>query len=141
MWREPIGVLAGSFLWMAGFLLLAIGVAQLWPDYALHGRDWFEQGVFTFTAGMAWCNVAFWAVADVWAGWITAKIARTRRAVLVLALLIVGYLALMHFVLSWDVFPWWYNVGVVLPSLPAILFGGWMGLPLAVAHSVAVEAP
>ena len=32
-------------------------------------------------------------------------------------------LALQHFVLSWPVFPWWYNIGVVVPAFPAVLLG------------------
>jgi hypothetical protein len=42
----------------------------------------------------------------------------------VLAALLMAYLRLMHLVLYWDRFPWWYNLIVALPSGVAVLLGG-----------------
>ena len=127
MLRSALGVIVGAVMWMAGFLLLAIALAQLWPDYAIHGREWTRQGVFTFTPLMACCNLALWVLAEIAAGWSAAKIAKRRGAVWVLAAGVGVYLAAVHLVLYWPRFPWWYNLGVVIPAVAAVLWGGRLG--------------
>jgi hypothetical protein len=124
MVRTLLGVVVGAVSWMVGFWILAMVLAQLWPDYAIHGRQWIREGVFTFTPPMACCNLLFWVLAEIGAGWVAGKIAKRRGAVWVLAGLLGIYLAAMHLVLYWPRFPWWYNLGVVIPAVPAVLFGG-----------------
>jgi hypothetical protein len=124
MVRGVLGVVVGAVVWMVGFLALAMVLAQLWPDYAIHGREWTRQGVFTFTPPMACCNLAFWVLTEIGAGWAAGKIAKHREAVWVLAGLVGIYLAVLHLVLYWPRFPWWYNLGVVIPAVPAVLLGG-----------------
>jgi hypothetical protein len=123
MVRSVIGVLVGAVLWMVGFFILALILAQLWPDYAVHGRQWTRENLFTFTPLMACCNLVFWVLAEIGAGWATAKIAKRCGAVWVVAALVAIYLIALHLVLYWARFPWWYNLGVVIPAVPAILFG------------------
>ena len=43
MVRGVLGVVVGAVVWMVGFLALATVLAQLWPDYAIHGRQWTRQ--------------------------------------------------------------------------------------------------
>jgi hypothetical protein len=124
MVRSVLGVVVGVVLWAVGFYILAIALAQLWPDYAIHARQWTRQGVFTFTALMACCNVVFWVLAEIGAGWVAGKIGKRRQAVWVLAGLLGIYLATLHLVLYWPRFPWWYNLGVVITVVPAVLLGG-----------------
>jgi hypothetical protein len=124
MVRGILGVVVGAVVWMIGFFVLALVLAQLWPDYAIHGRQWTSQRVFTFTPLMACCNLVFWVLAEVGAGWGAGKIAKRREAVWVLAGLVGIYLAALHLALLWSHFPWWYNLGVVIPAVPAVLFGG-----------------
>jgi hypothetical protein len=124
MVRGIAGVVVGALFWMAGFYVLATMLAQLWPDYAVHARQWTRQGAFTFPPFMACCNLVFWVLADCGAGWVAAKIAQRREAPRVLAGLLGMYLLVMHLVLYWSRFPWWYNLGVVIPVVPAVLFGG-----------------
>jgi hypothetical protein len=124
MVRTVLGVVAGAIVWMVGFYALAIVLAKLWPDYAIPGRQWMREGVFTFTAPMAFCNLVLWVLAEIGAGWVAGKIAKRHGAVWVLAGLLGIYLAVLHFVLYWPRFPWWYNLGVVIPAVPAVLFGG-----------------
>src|SRR5262249_10120453 len=38
MMRSVLGVVVGVIVWMVGFWILANLLAQLWPDYAVHGR-------------------------------------------------------------------------------------------------------
>ena len=127
MVRSVLGVVAGVVVWMVGFFILALLLAQLWPDYAVHGREWTRQNVFTFTPLMACCNLVFWLLAETGAGLATMKIAKRREAVWVLAGLIGLYLAGLHLLLFWTKFPWWYNLGVVIPAVPAVLLGGRLG--------------
>jgi hypothetical protein len=124
MVRSVLGVVAGVILWAVGFYVLAIVLAQLWPDYGIHGRQWTQHGVFTFTALMAGCNLVFWVLAEIGAGWVAGKIGKRRQAVWVLAGLLGIYLATLHLVLYWPRFPWWYNLGVVITVVPAVLLGG-----------------
>jgi hypothetical protein len=133
MVRSVLGVLVGAVVWMVGFLVLALLLAQLWPDYAIHGRQWTRQAVFTFTPLMACCNLVFWVLAEIGAGWAAGKIAKRRQAVWVLAGLVGIYLAVLHFVLYWPSFPWWYNLGVVIPAVPAVLLGGKLANSLRAA--------
>jgi hypothetical protein len=123
MMRSVLGVVAGAFLWMVGFYVLAIALAQVWPDYAIHARQWSRQGVFTFTPAMAVCNLILWALAEIAAGWLAASISKRRGAVWVLAGLLGIYLAAVHLVLYWPRFPWWYNLGVAIPAFSAVLLG------------------
>jgi hypothetical protein len=129
MLRSVLGVVIGAVMWMVGFIVLAGGLAQLWPDYAVHGRQWVRESVFTFTPSMACCTLALWVLAEIAAGWVAAKISKRPRAVLVLAGLVGIYLATLHFVLYWSRFPWWYNLGVVLTAVPAVLLGARLAKP------------
>jgi hypothetical protein len=135
MVRSVLGVVVGAVVWMLGFFVLALVLAQLWSDYAIHGREWTRQGVFTFTPLMACCNLVFWALAEIGAGWAAGRISKRREAVWVLAGLVGIYLAGLHLVFYWPRFPWWYNLGVVIPAVAAVLLGGKL------AHSLHATGP
>jgi hypothetical protein len=137
MVRGVVGVVAGGVLWMLGFFVLALLLAQLWPDYAIHGREWTRENLFTFTPLMACCNLVFWMLAEIGAGWAAAKIAKGRQAVWALSGLVAIYFVSLHFVLYWARFPWWYNLGVVIPAVPAVLLGGKLANALSSARSQA----
>jgi hypothetical protein len=141
MLRSVLGVVAGAVVWMMGFFLLALVLAQIWPDYGIHAREWTRQNVFTFTPLMAFCNLVFWVLAEIGAGWVTAKIAKSRVAVWVLAALVGIYLATLHLVLYWSRFPWWYNLGVVIPAVSAVLFGSTLAKSFGAARSEAKGIP
>jgi hypothetical protein len=135
MVRSVLGIVAGAILWMFGFFVLALILAQLWPDYAIQGRHWTRENLYTFTPLMACCNLLFWILAEIGAGLAAAKIAMRREAVWILAGLVAIYLVALHFVLDWTRFPWWYNFGVVIPAVPAILLGARISKThLAAAH-------
>jgi len=119
-----LGVVVGAIVWLAGFYLLVAVLAAAWPAYLEHGRVWQAEMRFTFTTPMAWCNLLFWLLADIGAGWTATRIARRREALWVLAGLVEIYVVAVHIVLFWPGFPWWYNLGVVLPLIPAMLLGG-----------------
>jgi len=129
MTRNVLGVVVGAVFWMMGFWILATLLAHLWPDYAIHGRQWMREGVFTFTPPMACCNLVLWALAEIGAGWVAGKMAKRREAAWVLAGLLGIYLAAEHLVFYWPRFPWWYNLGVVIPAVPAVLLGARLARP------------
>jgi hypothetical protein len=124
MLRGVLGVVVGVVVWMLGFFALALLLAQLWPEYAIHGRQWTREGMFTFTPLMACCNLVFWVLCEIGAGWAAAKAAKRREALWALAGLVGIYFVALHLVLFWARFPWWYNLGVVIPAVPAVFFGG-----------------
>lgn len=123
MMRKVLGFVAAAIVWMVGFFVLASLLARVWPEYGIHAREWIKDGVFTFTAPMACCNLLFWVLAEIGAGWVAAKISRHRGVVWLLAGLVGLYLAAVHLGLDWSHFPWWYNLGVVIPAVPAVLLG------------------
>ena len=124
MARGVLGILAGAVVWLMGFYALVILVGASWSDFALHGRAWQTEGAFTFTPPMACMLLLFWGLADMGAGWVAMKIAKRREVVWVLAALLEIYVVALHIVLYWPRFPWWYNLGVVIPAVPAVLLGG-----------------
>jgi hypothetical protein len=63
-------------------------------------------------------------LAEIGAGWAAGKIAKRREAVWVPAGLVGIYLAGLSLVLYLPRFPWWYNLGVVIPAVPAVFLGG-----------------
>lgn len=124
MLRAALGFLAGAVLWMPAFFILAGLGNWIWPEYTTHAQAWFEQSAFTFPAPMAAYNAACWAVSEVLAGWVAVAVGRRRQAAWALAAVAALYLSLMHLVLYWPDFPWWYNLGVALVAAPAVLLGG-----------------
>ena len=138
MLRGILGIVAGAIAWMAVFYALVILLSLSWPEYGLQGRTWITRGVFTFTPSMACFNLLFWALAEIGAGWVAMKVARRPEAVWILASLLGLYLAALHIALYWPRFPWWYNLGVVIPAVPAVLLGGKLArAPHAVTRTVA----
>ncbi len=74
MLRNVLGIVAGAALCNFGFLALAFGVAQLWPAYAVHGRTYMQQRLFTFPPPMAACTLLLWVFAAFAAGFVAMKI-------------------------------------------------------------------
>src|SRR6185295_12203067 len=113
-------------VWMYGFLCIAIGVSLLWPDYAAHGRVWFQQHVYEFTNAMSVVNASVWIIAEIAAGALAVLIAARREAGWVLAAIIGIYLAYLHLYVEWSNLPKAYNLAVALPAVPAVLLGAWL---------------
>jgi len=131
MVRSVLGVVVGFVVWFAGFMVLAILLAQLWPEYRVHGQTWLNQHVFDFPNEMGAFNVLFWILAEVAAGWVALLIARRREALWVLAALVGGYLAYEHLYVEWTNIPAWYNLAVAISAVPAVLLGGTLAARFA----------
>jgi hypothetical protein len=137
MIRAAAGVVAGWVVWFVGFLALAIGLAAVWPGYAVHGRAWMNDHVFDFTTPMALVNVLFWIAAEIAAGWVAVLVGRRRESLWVLAAIVGLYLGYEHLYAEWTNIPAWYNLAVAISGIPAVLLGGW----LASSRRVAAPLP
>jgi len=104
-------------------MALGLGLAQLWPVYAVHVRTYRQLQLFTFTPLLAASTLLLWTLAAFTAGFVAMKVAHNWRAVKVLAALVVAYAAVIHLILRWASFPWWYNIALVMLLGPAILLG------------------
>jgi hypothetical protein len=124
MVRGVLGVVAGWVVWFVGFLVLAILLAAVWPEYRVHGQAWMNDHVFDFPTAMAFFNVIFWILAEIAGGWVAMAIARRREAVWVLAAIVGGYLLYEHLYAEWANIPAWYNLAVAILGVPAVLLGG-----------------
>jgi hypothetical protein len=129
-----IGVFLGMIVCQAVFGIFALTTMQLWPNYAIHVDLYLNQRIFTFTATMACLNLVFWVLAFFGAGWTTSRMTRDGKAIWALAVLMDIYAAYVHVWRDWSIFPWWYNLVVVLSVIPATLLG-------ALATRAADEAP
>jgi multisubunit Na+/H+ antiporter MnhB subunit len=124
MVRSVMSVVVGAVVWMVVFLCVTVSLAQFWPEYAAHGRVWFQQHVYEFTTGMSVVNASFWVLSEIVAGALAVLIAARRQAGWVLASVIGLYLAYEHLYVEWSNLPWWYNLAVAIPAAPAVLLGG-----------------
>jgi hypothetical protein len=127
MLRSVLGVVVGAIAWIVGFYLLAMALMLVWPEYAVYARQFRKDGSFIFTPPTAVCNLIFWVLGEVFAGWVAMKIAKRREAVWALAAILGAFLAYMHLIRAWSILPWWYNLGVAIPASVAVLFGGRLG--------------
>ena len=134
-----LGFVIGVVLWMPAFFLLVFLVSLVWPEYASHGRVWFETGVYTFAAPMSVVNATAWALAAVFAGWVAAAVARRPQAAWVLAAVLALYLGFLHLYLYWPNFPWWYNVAVAGLAAPAVLLGSKLVRPTRRGSLVTIQ--
>src|SRR5262245_1728566 len=96
MVRSGIGIVIGAAAWMFAFFAQASILMRAWPDYALQVTAWMDTRQFTFTTEQGWFNLAFWLVAEIFAGWLAVVIARRREAAWVLAALLGAYMAYEH---------------------------------------------
>jgi hypothetical protein len=124
MVRSALGVIGGGVAWMVGFFVLARLLYMAWPAYALRAQTYMSGGAYDFTPAMSGFHASFWFLAEVGAGWLTVTIAKRREAAWILAGLLMAYMSAMHLYLYWDRFPWWYNLVVALPVVPAVWVGG-----------------
>jgi hypothetical protein len=124
MGRAVLGVIAGGIVWWVSFFFgFGLLLMLAWPAYAAAAKDFMQTGVYTLSPSMSGVNIAFWILAEMCAGWATAVVSRRLEAVWVLAALMMSGMGVMHLYLEWDRFPWWYNLAVVIPVVPATLFG------------------
>ena len=124
MVRAVVGFIAGAAIWMPAFFVLASLGNFVWSDYGTHAQTWFEQRTYTFPSAMSAFNALCWALAGALAGWLAVAIGRRREVAWALAVVIASYACLLHVILYWPGFPWWYNLAVALPAAPAVLLGG-----------------
>jgi hypothetical protein len=123
MIRNVLGVLGGLIVWVPAFLMPAWVLIMVWPDYAAAVGTYRIGELNAFTPAMSVLHALFWILAEVLAGWLAVVIARRRAVAYVLAALMFACMSFNHLYSLWDQYPWWYNLGVVIPVVPAVLMG------------------
>ena len=109
-------------------LLPAYRVDALGPSALKRRFEELERKLGITRAGFAavFAAVVCWVLAEIIAGWLSVAIGAKREAGWALAVAITVYLAVVHLLLFWPNFPWWYNVAVALFAAPAVLIGGML---------------
>lgn len=124
LWRVVVGVLVGLALWWLLLLVLGTGIGFIWPEYREAARAMMQEQSFRlFTLPTLLVNYLLFAAAGAAAGWISAVIARTSKAGMVIAAVLLIYAVVQHFVLLWNELPAWYNL-----TIPIAISGfAWIG--------------
>lgn len=109
--RAISSVVVGIVIWSALFWIVGIGFGLAWPDYRAAARLFFDSQDFgLFTVPMMLTNFVLFAIAGLAAGWVAAKVGRSRKVGLVLAGLGFAYGLVEHYYILWNVLPAWYNL-------------------------------
>ena len=124
-WRTIVGAIAGLVLWWVLFFVIGVGIGLLWPEYRAAARVMFQERSFLlFTLPMLFANLALFAVAGLIVGRLSTLIARSRMSALIVAVLLLIYAVIEHYILLWDKLPGWYNLIVPLVIAGSVWLGG-----------------
>lgn len=124
MFRNVLGVLTGLVVWIPAFFILGWVLLLVWPAYGAAADTWGSSGRYELTPAMSAFNVLFWILAEILAGWLAVVIAKRGGVAYVLAAVMLAVMSFNHLYYYWDRLPWWYNVGLVVCVVPAVLLGG-----------------
>jgi hypothetical protein len=133
--RTAIGTILGFAAWW--FLFFAVGIAfgLLWPAYREAARFMFEGDLGHFTTPMLFLNWLVFLIAGTVTGWVAAFAGSSRMPALIVALLLLGYGLVNHYILVWNELPDWYNLIVPLVIAAPVAIGGRLRKPVAAAQS------
>lgn len=133
MVRPILAVGASYVAWIVAFWVPIIVMALFWPALRATGQAVWEQGRYdVFDTSMLWTFQGVWLIANFAAGFVAGWIGRRQSIVLWVAGLLFVYFAYNHLWALWGVMPDWYNALVVIPVVPMVLIGGWIGLSVGV---------
>lgn len=122
--RPILALVAGYLGWVVGFWAPAIALATAWPAVREPARMAFEEGRYdVFSTPMLVSFQLLWVLANGTAGLVTRLVSRRRPEVWVAAALLLAYFVYNHFWFVWGVMPDWYNVLVVVLTVPSVLTG------------------
>jgi len=121
MWRTVGGVIAGLVAWAVVVTILNFGLRAALPGY--HAAEPTLQ----FTLAMKIGRLTEAALASLAAGAVVSRIAPASKwapwavGLITLALFVPEHIRL------WDKFPVWYHLSFLVPLLPLVLAGAWIG--------------
>ena len=140
MVRGVLGFVVGVVLWMPTFFLIVFLVSLAWPEYASHGRVWFETGVYTFAradvrrerdglgVGGGVRRLGRRRGCEAAAGSLGACRGARRCTSGSCTSICIG-----------RTFPWWYNVAVAGLAAPAVLLGSKLARPVRRRSLVTIQ--
>ncbi len=130
MVRIVLGVIAGFFAWAIVWVGSEKILSAIWPEgYGAHQLA-FEAaikngGPFTADTTMLLTHIVLGSIVSVMSGFLAALIAgESKRAPLVLGILLLAAFGLLKAVLSWPYVPLWYHVIFTAILLPMTIVGG-----------------
>jgi hypothetical protein len=125
-----LGVIAGFFAWAIVWVGSEKILSAIWPEgYGAHQLA-FEAaikngGPFTADTTMLLTHIVLGSIVSVMSGFLAALIAgESKRAPLVLGILLLAAFGLLKAVLSWPYVPLWYHVIFTAILLPMTIVGG-----------------
>ena len=139
-WVRPVLAVVASYVaWVVSFYALIFLIASFWPALREVGEVFWAQNRYDiFDTSMLWTFQVVWLAANFAAGFAAGWIGRRQSVVLWVAGLLFVYFAYNHLWALWGVMPDWYNALVVVPVVPMVLIGGWVGEGVG-ARSAAAE--
>ena len=120
MWRGILAVVAGLVAWGAIVTLINFGLRWWLPGYQA------AEPTLAFTLPMMIARLSMAAVTSVAAGAIVAAITERWWAPLLVGLITLGLFVPSH-VYLWDKFPVWYHLSFLVPLVPLVMVGAWLG--------------
>ena len=121
MWRTVGSIIAGLVAWAAVVTILNFGLRAALPGY--HAAEASLQ----FTLAMKFGRLTEAALTSLAAGVVVSRIAPASRW----APWLVGIITLAMFlpvhIRLWDKFPVWYHLAFLVPLVPLVVAGAWLG--------------
>jgi len=128
MWRTIGSVLAGLVAWAVVITVLNLGLRAFIPGY--HAAEATLQFDLAMKAG----RLIEAALTSVSAGVVVGLIGPFRRWAPSLVGLIILAMFLPVHVSLWSKFPVWYHLAFLVPLVPLVAVGGWLGRSIGVSR-------
>jgi hypothetical protein len=128
MVRIVLGVIAGFFGWLIGWLVSEKIISAIWPAFGTHQRAFEEAtkngGAFTADNGALITHIVLGTIASLMAGALAAIIAvRNTYAPLIGGCLLLA-MGIAKAAMSWQLVPIWYHIIFTAMLLPLTIVGG-----------------
>jgi len=121
MWRAVASVVAGIVAWGVIVTVLNFGLRATIPGY--HAAE----ATLQFTISMKLGRLVEAALTSIATGVIVGMIAPEKKWPPLAAGLIILALFLPEHVKLWGRFPIWYHLSFLVPLVPLVALGGWLG--------------
>jgi hypothetical protein len=121
MWRTVLGVVVGLISWAVIVTLLNFGLRAALPGY--HEAE----ATLQFTLAMKVGRLSEAALTSLAAGALVSLAAPGKRWAPWIAGLIILVPFLLEHIRIWNKFPPWYHLSFLVPLVPLLLTGWWLG--------------
>lgn len=124
MLRFLLSMLVGYFTFILGFIALSSLILFFWPAYNEAVQLFFETDQYNFSTPILICFLVQWSISGYLGGLLVMFISKRQSHVWYLAGILSAYLVYNHFFVFWNILPSWYNVIIVIQTIPFIILGG-----------------